>query len=123
MRYVMTRVFPDPAPARISSGPSRCSTASRCSGFRFCRKSIGGSHSIAEVGRSGRRMTDGRLFERSFGMSKNINVNPDHYKVRGRERQGEDILHEQSKAARSQRVHALREQQKREKKSNRGTPK
>ena len=24
-------------------------------------------------------------------MSKNINVNPDHYKVAGRERQGEDI--------------------------------
>ena len=27
-------------------------------------------------------------------MSKNINVNPDHYKVAGRERQGEDILHQ-----------------------------
>jgi hypothetical protein len=27
-------------------------------------------------------------------MSKNINVNPDHYKVAGRERQGEDIVHE-----------------------------
>jgi hypothetical protein len=26
-------------------------------------------------------------------MSKNINVNPDHYKVAGRERQGENILH------------------------------
>ena len=27
-------------------------------------------------------------------MSKNINVNPDHYKVAGRERQGEDVVHE-----------------------------
>ena len=27
-------------------------------------------------------------------MSKNINVNPDHYKVAGRERQGEDVLHQ-----------------------------
>jgi hypothetical protein len=26
-------------------------------------------------------------------MSKNINVNPDHYKVAGRERQGEDVIH------------------------------
>jgi hypothetical protein len=30
-------------------------------------------------------------------MSKNINVNPDHYKVAGRERQGEDILHEDAR--------------------------
>jgi hypothetical protein len=27
-------------------------------------------------------------------MSKHINVNPDHYKVAGRERQGEDVIHE-----------------------------
>ena len=26
-------------------------------------------------------------------MSKNINVNPDHYKVAGRERQGENVIH------------------------------
>ena len=39
MRYAMTRVLPDPAPARISNGPSVCSTASRCSGFREERKS------------------------------------------------------------------------------------
>ncbi|MGH9313103.1 MAG: hypothetical protein ACRD09_12730 [Vicinamibacterales bacterium] len=31
-------------------------------------------------------------------MSKSINVNPDHYKVAGRERQGEDIVHERQKA-------------------------
>jgi hypothetical protein len=30
-------------------------------------------------------------------VSKNINVNPDHYKSAGRERQGEDILHERNK--------------------------
>jgi hypothetical protein len=34
-------------------------------------------------------------------MSKNINVNPDHYKVAGRERQGEDIVHERQKQAMS----------------------
>ncbi len=27
-------------------------------------------------------------------MSRRINVNPDHYKVAGRERQGENIIHE-----------------------------
>lgn len=30
-------------------------------------------------------------------MSKHINVNPDHYKVAGRERQGEDVIHEVEK--------------------------
>ena len=35
MRLVMTRVLPEPAPARMSSGPSVVSTAARCSGFRF----------------------------------------------------------------------------------------
>src|SRR5690242_19201249 len=43
MRNVMTRVFPDPAPARIRSGPSVCRTASRCSGLSLSRKSIEGS--------------------------------------------------------------------------------
>ena len=50
MRYVMTRVLPDPAPARMSSGPSRCSTASRCSGFSLERKSMWGRSSIIAVG-------------------------------------------------------------------------
>ena len=27
-------------------------------------------------------------------MSRRINVNPDHYKVAGRERQGENVVHE-----------------------------
>jgi hypothetical protein len=31
-------------------------------------------------------------------MSKNINVNPDHYKVAGRERQGEHVIHQIEKA-------------------------
>ena len=35
-------------------------------------------------------------------MSRNINVNPAHYKVRGRERQGEDVLHDMQKQAFSQ---------------------
>jgi hypothetical protein len=30
-------------------------------------------------------------------MSKNNNVNPGQYKVKGRERQGEDIVHERQK--------------------------
>jgi hypothetical protein len=30
-------------------------------------------------------------------MSKNINVNPDHYKVAGRERQGEEVVHDVEK--------------------------
>src|ERR687892_2134005 len=33
MRCVSTRVLPEPAPARISSGPSPCSTASRWGSF------------------------------------------------------------------------------------------
>ena len=32
MRYVMTRVLPDPGPARTISGPSKCSTAAFCAG-------------------------------------------------------------------------------------------
>jgi hypothetical protein len=32
-------------------------------------------------------------------MSRNINVNPDHYKTRGRERQGEDIIPQRERAA------------------------
>src|SRR5205823_14466741 len=41
MRLVMTRVFPDPAPARISSGPLMCRTASRCSGLSVSKNCIG----------------------------------------------------------------------------------
>src|SRR5437899_2043813 len=41
MRLVMTRVFPEPAPARISSGPLICRTASRCSGLSVSRNCMG----------------------------------------------------------------------------------
>ena len=34
MRRVNTAVFPDPAPATISSGVPWCATAARCCGFR-----------------------------------------------------------------------------------------
>src|ERR1700744_3258854 len=34
----MTRVFPDPAPARINTGPSVVSTAARCCVFSFSRR-------------------------------------------------------------------------------------
>jgi len=34
MRLVMTRVLPDPAPARISSGPLAVSTAARLFGIQ-----------------------------------------------------------------------------------------
>ena len=37
MRVVSTRVLPVPAPASTSTGPSRVSTASRCSGLRSAR--------------------------------------------------------------------------------------
>ena len=33
MRQVMTRVLPEPGPARMSNGPEACCTASRCGGF------------------------------------------------------------------------------------------
>jgi len=39
MRYVMTRVLPLPAPARISTGPSVVSTASRCWGLS-CERNV-----------------------------------------------------------------------------------
>jgi hypothetical protein len=48
-------------------------------------------------------------------MSKNINVNPGQYKVKGRERQGEDIVH------RSQKQELAKERQKR--RSNRAPKK
>ena len=45
MRRVITRVFPLPAPATISTGPSGAVTASSCCGLRFCR--MGSSEVIA----------------------------------------------------------------------------
>ena len=40
MRWVSTRVLPEPAPAMTSSGPSPCTTASRWEGFRPSRSSV-----------------------------------------------------------------------------------
>ena len=45
-------------------------------------------------------------------MSKQINVNPDHYKVAGRERPGDGVLHERNKERASTQEHRLREQAK-----------
>ena len=38
IRCVITRVLPDPAPARMSIGPSPCMTASRWGGLRPSRR-------------------------------------------------------------------------------------
>src|SRR3954452_17137141 len=54
MRWVRTRVLPEPAPARISSGPSPCVTASRWGALRpSSRESIAAVSGIAADG-SGR---------------------------------------------------------------------
>jgi hypothetical protein len=50
-------------------------------------------------------------------MSKNNNVNPGQYKVAGRERQGEEVVHDREKAKASVTEHGLREQAKRQKKT------
>ncbi len=49
MRWVMTRVFPLPAPARMSTGPSVASTASRCCGLRPERKGGGVDNAYSTV--------------------------------------------------------------------------
>src|SRR4051794_39228205 len=49
MRCVSTRVLPEPAPASTSSGPSPCSTAWRCGGFRSASRRSAGS-APGEVG-------------------------------------------------------------------------
>lgn len=52
-------------------------------------------------------------------MSKNINVNPDHYKVAGRERQGENLNQEKEKRALREtavRTHPEKNRKKEEKK-------
>src|SRR5687768_2458842 len=47
-RYVMTRVFPEPAPATIRTGPSVARTASRWTGFRSASRSFGGASMTAQ---------------------------------------------------------------------------
>lgn len=54
-------------------------------------------------------------------MSKNINVNPDHYKVAGRERQGEDTQHDQSKRELALDRKAQQRQRERQAKKRSGT--
>src|SRR4051794_23889569 len=49
MRCVSTRVLPEPAPARISSGPAPCVTASRCSGFRPSRRASAAACGIVRL--------------------------------------------------------------------------
>jgi hypothetical protein len=39
IRLVSTRVFPEPAPATIASGPSSYKTAARCAGFKSATSS------------------------------------------------------------------------------------
>ena len=45
-------------------------------------------------------------------MSKHNNVNPGQYKVKGRERQGDDIVPSEEKAELTRTAHELREQAK-----------
>src|SRR5262249_43110277 len=52
---------PDPAPARISSGPSMCRTASRCSGLSVSRNCIG------DLGTSGLGDYDAQMIVTSSG--------------------------------------------------------
>ena len=51
---LMTRVFPDPAPATITRGPSPYATASRCAGFRSSKMGsmpwVGSPRIVAQAG-------------------------------------------------------------------------
>src|SRR5689334_4513896 len=56
MRWVRTRVLPEPAPATISTAPSTASTAPRCSGLRASRRLSGiGLRVATGVAPAGRR--------------------------------------------------------------------
>ena len=62
MRWVMTRVLPLPAPARISTGPSVASTASRCcalSAGRSERDGASGTRRAVSATRSRAGLLDG----------------------------------------------------------------
>ena len=50
----MTRVLPDPGPARMSSGPSMCWAASRCWGLRLVRRSRAGEVATEALYQGGR---------------------------------------------------------------------
>src|SRR2546422_129654 len=49
MRCAIARVLPEPAPARISRGPSVCSTATRCCSLREDRKSAITMESLFDI--------------------------------------------------------------------------
>src|SRR5579875_2058720 len=63
MRWVSTRVLPDPAPATMSSGPPWCTTAARCCGLspasrpatslRRARRPVSGAASLSIDGAGG----------------------------------------------------------------------
>ncbi len=53
-------------------------------------------------------------------MTKYNNVNPGQYKSRGRERPGDDVLHERNKEAESIQEHELREQARKRQPKKRG---
>src|SRR4051794_27068552 len=87
-RWVSTRVLPEPAPARISSGPSPCSTASRCGGFRparswSARSVVSGIPSIVsgrrDVLSAPMRLTDEvrSTAERITAAARSVRVDPD----------------------------------------------
>src|SRR5438128_348106 len=69
MRCVITRVLPLPAPARMSTGPSVASTASRCWGLRPTRRGDSSNSEvwcapIAATEDAGRRSREGALGSR-----------------------------------------------------------
>src|SRR3712207_7312775 len=57
IRWVRTRVLPEPAPARMSSGPSPCVTAARCGGVRpprsWSKRGAGGGNGGEQKGGRG----------------------------------------------------------------------
>src|SRR5512135_1678309 len=63
IRWAMTLVFPEPAPARTSSGPEGHVTASRCGGFSE-RRSITGAGSCHGTQTHFKALTVGRILER-----------------------------------------------------------
>ena len=57
MRYVSTRVLPEPAPASTSKGPSTLVAASRCAGLRSSRSGVIGHSVYSRGGSDARRAT------------------------------------------------------------------
>ena len=51
IRWAMTRVLPDPAPARMRTGPEVWRTASRCSGFRLETRSTASYSTVTLLAR------------------------------------------------------------------------